>query len=62
VKKRDVFGLDRRVVGEYSDFARSFTKMRSADIRARIDEQYSSDRFWPEPSSSLIPTSKLGRL
>jgi hypothetical protein len=41
----DVFDLDRRVVSEYSDFARSFTKMRSADIRARIDEQYSSDRF-----------------
>jgi hypothetical protein len=38
-----------RVVSEYSDFARSFTKMRSTDIRARIDEQYASDRFWPEP-------------
>lgn len=51
----DVFDLDRRVVGEYSDFARSFTKMRSADIRTRIDEQYSSDRFWPEPILQLNP-------
>jgi ATP-dependent helicase YprA (DUF1998 family) len=56
----DVFGLDRRVVGEYSEFARSFTKMRSADIRARIDEQYSSDRFWPEPILQLNPHFQIG--
>jgi len=56
----DVFDLDRRVVGEYSDFARSFTKMRSADIRARIDEQYSSDRFWPEPILQLNPHFQVG--
>jgi hypothetical protein len=34
----EFFDFDRRAVGKYSDFARSFTKMRSADIRARIDE------------------------
>jgi hypothetical protein len=56
----DVFDLDRRVVGEYSDFARSFTKMRAADIRARIDEQYSSDRFWPEPILQLNPHFQVG--
>ena len=56
----DVFDLDRRVVGEYSDFARSFTKMRSPDIRARIDEQYASDRFWPEPILQLNPHFQVG--
>ena len=50
----DVFNLDRRVVNEYSDFARSFTRMRSPDIRARIDEQYASDRFWPESLSQKV--------
>ena len=58
----DVFDLDRRVVGEYSDFARSFTKMRSADIQARIDEQYSSDQFWPEPVLQLNPHFQVGGL
>src|ERR1700730_1683615 len=56
----DVFDLDRRVLGEYSDFARSFTKIRSADIRTRIDEQYSSDRFWPEPILQLNPHFQVG--
>jgi ATP-dependent helicase YprA (DUF1998 family) len=56
----DVFDLDRRVVGEYSDFARSFTRMRSPDIRARIDEQYASDRFWPEPILQLNPHFQVG--
>ena len=56
----DVFDLDRRVVNEYSDFARSFTKMRSADIRARVDEQYASDRFWPEPILQLNPHFQVG--
>jgi ATP-dependent helicase YprA (DUF1998 family) len=56
----DVFDLDRRVVSEYSDFARSFTKMRSTDIRARIDEQYASDRFWPEPILQLNPHFQVG--
>ena len=56
----DVFDLDRRVVGKYSDVARSFTRMRSADIRARIDEQYPSDRFWPEPILQLNPHFQVG--
>jgi len=56
----DVFDLDRRVVREYSDFARSFTKMRSADIRDHIDEQYSSDRFRPEPILQLNPHFQVG--
>ena len=56
----DVFDLDCRVVSEYSDFARSFTKMRSADIRARIDELYASDRFWPEPILQLNPHFQVG--
>lgn len=56
----DVFDLDRRVVAEYSNFARSFTKVRSADIKARIDEQYATNRFWPEPILQLNPHFEAG--
>jgi hypothetical protein len=34
--------------------------MRSTDIRARIDEQYASDRFWPEPILQLNPHFQVG--
>ena len=56
----DVFDLDRRVVSEYSNFARSFTKVRSADIKASIDEQYATNRFWPEPILQLNPHFEPG--
>ena len=48
--RRDVFDLDRGVVGEKSDFACSFTRMRSADVRAGIDERGIGSRWWwPKP-------------
>jgi hypothetical protein len=50
-----VFDLDRALVGDYERFARSFTQIRAADIRSRVEEIYASSRFWPEPLISINP-------
>jgi hypothetical protein len=51
----DVFDLDRRLVGDYASFARSFTKIRAADIQSQVNEIYESRRFWPDPLVSINP-------
>lgn len=51
----DVFDLDRRLVGDYARFARSFTQIRAADIGKQVEEIYATNRFWPEPLISLNP-------
>ena len=56
----NVFDLDRSLVGDYERFARSFTQIRSPDIRARVEEIYSSGRFWPEPLISINPHFERG--
>jgi len=56
----DVFDLDKRLVSDYERFARSFTKIRAADIRTKIDSLYQSRRFWPEPLISINPNYELG--
>ena len=56
----NVFDLDRSLVGDYERFARSFTQIRSPDIRAHVEEIYSSGRFWPEPLISINPHFERG--
>jgi ATP-dependent helicase YprA (DUF1998 family) len=56
----NVFDHDRSLVGDYERFARSFTQIRSPDIRARVEEIYSSGRFWPEPLISINPHFERG--
>jgi ATP-dependent helicase YprA (DUF1998 family) len=56
----NVFDLDRSLVGDYERFARSFTQIRSPDIRARVEEIYTSGRFWPEPLISINPHFERG--
>ncbi len=51
----DVFDLDRALVQDYERFARSFTQIRAADIRAQVETIYASRRFWPEPLVSINP-------
>jgi hypothetical protein len=51
----DVFALDRSVVSDYSAFARSFTSVKSEDLRRSIDDTYKTGRFWPEPLLQLNP-------
>ncbi|MGH7009418.1 MAG: DEAD/DEAH box helicase, partial [Caulobacteraceae bacterium] len=56
----DVFDLDRRLVGDYERFARSFTQIRAPDIREQVATLYASGRFWPEPLVSINPRFEAG--
>jgi ATP-dependent helicase YprA (DUF1998 family) len=56
----DVFDLDERALDQYAKFARSFTKIRSLEIRERVDELYRERRFWPEPLIQLNPHYESG--
>lgn len=57
----DVFALRKSLIDEYSGFARSFTDIRAADIRAPIEAAYDDGRFWPDPLVQINPRFKPGR-
>lgn len=56
----NVFELRNQLVGDYGAFARSFTKIKSADIREQLHEIYAGDRFWPEPLLQINPNYMVG--
>jgi ATP-dependent helicase YprA (DUF1998 family) len=51
----DVFDLDDTLIQDYARFARSFTKIRAADIQTQVEDIYERRRFWPEPLVSINP-------
>lgn len=57
----DVFSLRDTVVGEYKQFATSFTTIFAADLRERIAAIYADDRYWPEPLIQIHPSFQAGR-
>jgi hypothetical protein len=57
----DVFSLREQLIGDYSSFARSFTTIRADDLRTGIEQQYASNRFWPEPLIQINPRYAAGR-
>ena len=56
----DVFEFRNSLVREYSDFTRSFTRIKADDIRAFVDAQYESQKFWPEPLVQVNPNFQPG--
>ena len=56
----DVFDLDSKIIEDYAKFARSFTRIRAADLQEHIDAIYRSGRFWPDPLISLNPHYERG--
>lgn len=56
----DVFDLRKQVVDDYASFARSFTQIRAADLKAQIDAIYAQDKFWPEPLLQITPYYEPG--
>jgi Lhr-like helicase len=56
----NVFDLDADLIARYEQFARSFTDIRSADLKAQIDAIYDSGQFWPEPLIGLNPRYRTG--
>lgn len=57
----DVFSLRQSLIGQYSSFARSFTTIRAEDIRAQVEREYDSGRFWPEPLVQINPRFEPGK-
>ncbi len=51
----DVFAFRDELIGDYERFSRSFTKIRSEDIKIVVDEAYRNGRFWPAPIIQLNP-------
>lgn len=49
------FEFDQHLISSYEQFSRSFTSVRSEDLRSEIDAQYDAGRFWPEALLSLNP-------
>lgn len=56
----DVFRFRSQLIDEYAQFSRSFTQIRSDDIRAYVDAEYDSQRHWPEPLIQINPTYQSG--
>lgn len=56
----NVFDLDADLIGRYESFARSFTDIRSQDLKRQIDAIYDRGHFWPEPLIGLNPHYKAG--
>jgi len=51
----DVFALDDHLLAQYTGFARSFTRIRAAEIQTKVAALYAGRRFWPEPLIQLNP-------
>ena len=51
----DVFALDDHLLAQYTGFARSFTRIRSAELQQEVNRLYAGRRFWPEPLLQLNP-------
>jgi ATP-dependent helicase YprA (DUF1998 family) len=57
-KNLDIFSLRDFIVGEYRNFATSFTKILAEDIRQQVNAIYGEGRFWPDPLLQINPTYK----
>lgn len=56
----DVFEFREKLVRDYSDFTRSFTRIQAPDISNFVDETYRSQRYWPAPLVQVNPNFKPG--
>ncbi len=56
----NVFEFRQTLVREYAQFSRSFTRLRSEDIREFVDREYASQRYWPAPLIQINPTYRSG--
>jgi superfamily II DNA/RNA helicase len=51
----NVFAFRDQLVGEYSSFSRSFSRIAAPDIREEVERQYADGRYWPEPLVQINP-------
>ena len=55
---QDVFDFRNRLINEYSAFSRSFSTIAAPDLAAKVDDEYSRGRYWPEPLIQINPNYK----
>ena len=51
----NVFNFRDQLIGEYSVFSRSFSKIFAQDISNKVEQEYSDGRYWPEPLIQINP-------
>jgi hypothetical protein len=49
------FEFDHRLINSYARFSRSFSTIRSEDLKSEVGRQYDAGRFWPDALLSLNP-------
>lgn len=54
------FEFDHKLINSYEHFSRSFSSIRSEDLRTAIDAQYKAGKFWPDALLSLNPRFMAG--
>jgi Lhr-like helicase/very-short-patch-repair endonuclease len=56
----NVFEFRQNLITEYSDFTRSFSRIKADDIRKFVDDEYKSQKYWPEPLIQVNPNYQSG--
>ncbi len=56
----DVFEFREKLISDYSDFTRSFTRIKAEDLKEFIDKEYTSQKYWPAPLVQVNPSFRLG--
>jgi superfamily II DNA/RNA helicase len=56
----DVFAFREKLISDYSDFTRSFTRIKADDIKEFIHKEYASQKYWPAPLVQVNPNFRLG--
>ncbi len=54
----NVFEFRDHLIGEYSSFSRSFSKVAAQDLQAKVESEYDRGRYWPEPLIQINPNYK----
>lgn len=54
------FNFDHHLIENYAHFSRSFSTIRTDDLREAISTEYNEGRFWPDALLSLNPRYKEG--
>lgn len=52
---QNVFNFRQKIIDDYSDFSRSFTRIQAEDIATYVDAEYDKHRYWPEPLIQINP-------
>jgi Lhr-like helicase len=55
VSAMKAFEFDHHLIDSYARFSRSFSTIRSDDLKSEIDREYDAGRFWPDALLSLNP-------